>query len=186
MGSPEIAAFYADALVRSEHRNREWNKRNLLNVLEANKEKQVREVDASIALAKKYLALLDEPRIYAKPVPPRELVQSEECTEMKFVEPEVVNLLYGSTEKGSTYRYLKQRYKKSPEEKFNYRATTSCDYGWQQSKSRLPARDVNKGRCALLRDTFYRKNNLAPDPPHYSEPIGGEFSICSVYSCSSN
>lgn len=59
MGSPEISAFYADALVRSEQRIREWNQKNLLNVLEANKEKQVREIDASIALAKKYLAVPD-------------------------------------------------------------------------------------------------------------------------------
>ncbi|KAI8419860.1 hypothetical protein MSG28_008488 [Choristoneura fumiferana] len=68
-------------------------------------------------------------------------------------------------------------------EPYWYRVVTSWDYGWQQKASRVRARDFNFGRCALLRDTFYRKNNPAPDPPHVSQASGGEFSVCTQYSC---
>ncbi|XP_068620543.1 uncharacterized protein [Battus philenor] len=186
MAEARVQAFYADALAKSERRNRNWCYENLLNVLEAAKEKHAREIDASIVLAKNLLQILDEKRKYPDPVPPHDLISSDASTLMKPVEPEVSNILFGSTEKGAASRYLKERNKKSPEEKFNYRASSNWDYGWQQKDSRVPARDMNRGRCAILKDTFYRKNNLAPDPPHYSEPAGGEFSICSVYSCNAN
>ncbi|CAH2042616.1 unnamed protein product, partial [Iphiclides podalirius] len=176
-------AFYTDALGRSGRRNRNWYSENLLNVLEAAKEKQAREIDASIALAKDLLQILNSPRKKPELVPPHDLVPSEANCLMKPIEPEVLDLLYGSTEKGATFKYLNARNKKSPEEKFNYRVTTNLEYGWQHKQSRVPPRDFNRGRCAILRDTFYRKNNLAPDPPHYAQPAGGEFSICSVYSC---
>lgn len=74
----------------------------------------------------------------------------------------------------------------NPFYRFYFRIASNWDYGWQQKQCRLKPRDVNHGRCAILRDTFYRKNNLAPDPPHYSSPTGGEFSICSEYSCNAN
>lgn len=67
--------------------------------------------------------------------------------------------------------------------RFLYRVATSWDYGWQQKKAKQRARDVNFGRSFILRHTFYRKNNLAPDPPHYAQPAGGQVSICSEYAC---
>lgn len=70
--------------------------------------------------------------------------------------------------------------------RFLYRVATSWDYGWQQKQAIQLARDVNHGRCFVLRHTFYRKNNLAPDPPHYARPSGGQISICSEYSCNFN
>ncbi|CAK1584781.1 unnamed protein product [Parnassius mnemosyne] len=181
-----VEAFYLDAFERTKRRNRKWYKENMLKVLEAARENRAREVDASIALAKDLLQILNEPRKKPEPIPPHDLIPSEADSFMKPVEPEILNLLHGSTEKGATERYLKERNKKAPEDKFYYRATTNWEYGWQQKQSRMPARDTNLGRCAVLRDTLYRKNNLAPDPPHYAEPAGGEFSICSVYSCNFN
>lgn len=43
--------FYADATQKSKRRDRRWYQENLLKVLEAAKEKRVREIDTSIALA---------------------------------------------------------------------------------------------------------------------------------------
>lgn len=51
-------AFYTDALGRTERRIRNWYGENLINVLEAAKKKQAREIDASIALAKDLLKVL--------------------------------------------------------------------------------------------------------------------------------
>ncbi|XP_063830423.1 uncharacterized protein LOC135079744 [Ostrinia nubilalis] len=176
-------AYYADAMNKSNRRIMRWYQNNLMSVLQDAKDRQVREVDISIAIAQNLMKILDEK--VAKPieVPLRELIPSEKDDLMKPIEPEVEDLLYGSTEKGAGERYLKARNKKSPEDKYFFRIVTSWDYGWQQKQSRQRARDVNRGRCAILRDTFYRKNNLAPDPRHYSQPAGGEVSICSEYSC---
>jgi hypothetical protein len=60
---------------------------------------------------------LDEPVDKPVIVPLRELVQSEDDSLMKPIEPEVLHLLYGGTEKGATEKYLKIRNKKSPEDK---------------------------------------------------------------------
>ncbi|CAH0713165.1 unnamed protein product, partial [Brenthis ino] len=179
-------AFYADAWQKSKRRNRLWYQENLMPALLAAKERRVREIDASIALANELLEAYKEPLVKPKPVPLYELVPLEDDNLMKPIEPDVLNLLYGCTEKGAARQYLRARYKKAPEDKFYFRLTSNWDYGWQQKQSRLKARDVNRGRCAILRDTFYRKSNLAPDPPHYSSPAGGEFSICSEYSCNAN
>ncbi|KAJ0173977.1 hypothetical protein K1T71_010123 [Dendrolimus kikuchii] len=179
-------AFYADAENRSKRRNRLWYQENLLQVLRAAKEKQVREIDVSIAIAEKLMNKLNEPVDKPIVVPLRELIPAKDDSLMKPIEPEVLDLLYGSTEKGAAERYMKARNKKSPEDKYFFRISSNWDYGWQQKQSRIPARDVNRGRCAILRDTFYRKNNLAPDLPHYSQPAGGEVSICSEYSCNFN
>ncbi|XP_013193513.1 uncharacterized protein LOC106137258 [Amyelois transitella] len=176
--------FYADAENRSKRRIRRWYQENLMPALLANKERQVRDVDVSIALTQKMLAILDEPVAVPVVVPPHEIEsRGDDDSLMTPIEPEVLDLLYGCTEKGAAEQYLKARYKKAPEDKFYFRLATSWDYGWQQKQSRLRARDVNRGRCAILRDTFYRKNNLAPDPRHYAQPAGGEVSICSEYSC---
>ncbi|CAH0401427.1 unnamed protein product [Chilo suppressalis] len=176
-------AYYADAMNRSNRRIRQWYQNNLMGVLEDRKEQQAREVDASIALATELLRRYDEPVEKPVKVPLRELAPSKDDSLMKPIEPEVLHLLYGSTEKGAAHRYLTARNKKAPEDKYFFRVTTSWDYGWQQKQSRMRARDVNRGRCAILRDTFYRKNNLAPDPPHYAQPAGGQVSICSEYAC---
>ncbi|XP_047536004.1 uncharacterized protein LOC125070255 [Vanessa atalanta] len=179
-------AFYADAWQKSKRRDRVWYQENLMPALLAAKERRAREIDASIALAEELLRTFEEPVAKPQPVPTHDIIASEDDSLMKPIEPEILNLLYGCTEKGAAQQYLKARNKKSPEDKFYFRLTTNWDYGWQQKQSRLKPRDVNRGRCAILRDTFYRKSNLAPDPPHYSSPAGGEFSICSEYSCNAN
>lgn len=61
--------------------------------------------------------LLDTPAPKAIPVPLRQVEKSYEVNIMKPVEPEVLDLLNG-LESGATERYLHERYKKSPEEKF--------------------------------------------------------------------
>lgn len=48
-------AFLTDAASRSERRNRLWYQKNLVKVLQAAKEKQVREIDASIVLAEELM-----------------------------------------------------------------------------------------------------------------------------------
>ncbi|KAF9422314.1 hypothetical protein HW555_001904 [Spodoptera exigua] len=176
-------AFYSDAAKRSERRNRKWYMDNLLNVLQAAKENQVREIDASIVLAEELMRVLNEPLSPPPVVPLRNVVPTKIDAVMYPIEENVLDILRKSTEKGSATRYLKERYKKSPEEKFLYRVATSWDYGWQQKQAKVKARDVNFGRSFILKHTFYRKNNLTPDPPHYAQPSGGQTSICSEYSC---
>lgn len=51
-------------------------------------------------------------------VPLRELTLAEDDNLMRPIEPEILNLLYGSTEKGAAERYLIARNKKSPEDRF--------------------------------------------------------------------
>ncbi|CAG9563809.1 unnamed protein product [Danaus chrysippus] len=179
-------AFLADAWRRSRRRDRLWYQEKLMPALRAAKERQARDIDVSIALTEELLKAYNEPVPQSTTIPPHVLIPMEDDSLMKPIEPEVTNLFYGSTEKGAAEKYLKARYKKSPEDRFYFRLTSNWDYGWQQKQCRLKPRDVNHGRCAILRDTFYRKNNLAPDPRHYSSPAGGEFSICSEYSCSAN
>lgn len=48
-------AYYADAMNKSKRRIRKWYQDNLLAVLQAKKERQVREVDASIAIAEELM-----------------------------------------------------------------------------------------------------------------------------------
>ncbi|KAF9794829.1 hypothetical protein SFRURICE_015108 [Spodoptera frugiperda] len=179
-------AFFADAAKRSERRNRKWYMDNLLNVLQAAKENQQRDIDASIALAEELMRRLNAPQPPPAVVPLRRVIPTEIDAVMYPIEEEVLDILHKSTEKGSANRYLKERYKKAPEDKFLYRVATSWDYGWQQKQARLKARDVNFGRSLILKHTFYRRNNVAPDPPHYGEPSGGQTSICSEYSCNFN
>ncbi|KAJ8717417.1 hypothetical protein PYW08_005816 [Mythimna loreyi] len=175
--------FYADAMKKASRRNRLWYQTNLLRVLQAAKEKQAREIDVSIALAEELMKKYDEPVEKPVEVPMPKLKPTEENAVMKPIEKKVLKILHKAKEKGASERYLKERYKKSPEEKFLYRVVTSWDYGWQQKQAKQRARDVNFGRCYILKHTFYRKNNLAPDPPHYAQPAGGQVSICSEYSC---
>ncbi|XP_045777175.1 uncharacterized protein LOC123875408 [Maniola jurtina] len=179
-------AFYADAWKRTARRDRAWYQERLMPALLAAKEKQARDIDATIAVAQDLLRIYDEPVPKPTPVAPHDIEHRDDDSLMKPIEPEVLNLLYGCTEKGAAEQYLKARYKKAPEDKFFFRVTTSWDYGWQQKQSRLRARDVNRGRRAILRDTFYRKNNLAPDPRHYCNPAGGDISLCSEYTCDTN
>ncbi|CAH0696034.1 unnamed protein product [Spodoptera exigua] len=159
-------AFYSDAAKRSERRNRKWYMDNLLNVLQAAKENQVREIDASIVLAEELMRVLNEPLSPPPVVPLRNVVPTKIDAVMYPIEENVLDILRKSTEKG-----------------FLYRVATSWDYGWQQKQAKVKARDVNFGRSFILKHTFYRKNNLTPDPPHYAQPSGGQTSICSEYSC---
>ncbi|XP_026743971.1 uncharacterized protein LOC113505462 [Trichoplusia ni] len=179
-------AFLTDAASRSERRNRLWYQKNLVKVLQAAKEKQVREIDASIVLAEELMRRLNEPLDPPVEVVIPEVIPTNEDRVMKPIEQEVLDILHKGTEKGAGKTYLKARYKKPPEDRFLYRVATSWDYGWQQKQAIQLARDVNHGRCFVLRHTFYRKNNLAPDPPHYARPSGGQISICSEYSCNFN
>ncbi|KOB76318.1 Uncharacterized protein OBRU01_05998, partial [Operophtera brumata] len=121
--------------------------------------------------------LIDEPLPKPVVVPPHDVIPAEDDRMMMPVEPEVLDLLYKSTEKGAELN----DYISSP--RYVFRVSSSWDYGWQQKKSKIRARDVNFGRCALVKDTFYRKNNLAPDPIHYGSPAGAESGICSEYAC---
>ncbi|CAD0203013.1 unnamed protein product [Chrysodeixis includens] len=179
-------AFLADSAARSERRNRLWYQKNLLKVLQTEKEKQVREIDTSIALAEELMRILDEPLEPPVEVIIPEIIPTTEDSVMKPIEQNVLNILYKGTEKGAGKSYLRARYRKAPEDKFLYRVATSWDYGWQQKQAIQLARHVNFGRSFILRNTFYRKNNLAPDPPHYAQPSGGQVSICSEYSCNFN
>ncbi|VVC92771.1 unnamed protein product [Leptidea sinapis] len=155
-------AYCADSWKRSKRRDILWYREHLMPALLAAKENR----------------LYDEKVKAPTQVLPHEVEQSDDISLMKPVEPEVLDLLYGSTEKGAGEVYLKRR--------FHFRLQTSWDYGWRQKQSKMSARDVNHGRCAILRDTFYRKNNLAPDPGHYSQPAGAQFTVCSEYSCNFN
>lgn len=47
--------YFADAERKSKRRARQWYQNYILKVLQDKKEKQVREIDASISLAKKLL-----------------------------------------------------------------------------------------------------------------------------------
>lgn len=64
-----------------------------------------------------YHQIYEEPLENPTPVPAHEIECREDDSLMKPIEPEVMNLLYGATEKGATERYLKARYKKGPEDK---------------------------------------------------------------------
>ncbi|KAJ8718058.1 hypothetical protein PYW07_005988 [Mythimna separata] len=170
----------------ADRRNRLWYQKYLLRVLQAAKEKQAREIDVSIGLAEELMKKFDEPMAKPVEVPMPTLTPTEENAVMRPVEKKVLKILHKAKEKGASERYLKERYKKSPEDKFLYRVATSWDYGWQQKQAKQRARDVNFGRSLILKHTFYRKNNLAPDPSHYAQPAGGQVSICSEYTCTNN
>ncbi|XP_049877260.1 uncharacterized protein LOC126374613 [Pectinophora gossypiella] len=176
-------AFTVDALNRAARSNMRWYHNNLVRVLENAKEKHARDIDPQIVQAHQLIGILDEKVDLPVVVPLREVEHSQDDSLMKPIEKEVLDIFYKSTEKGGDTRYLHERVKKRPEDRFFFRIVSSWDYGWQQKQSRVPARDVNYGRCYLLRDTFYRKNNVGPDPPHYAQPSGGEVTICSEYAC---
>ncbi|KAJ2948363.1 hypothetical protein O0L34_g7600 [Tuta absoluta] len=178
--------FLKNVKERTTRTNMNWYHNNLLKVLNRAKENHARDMDGAIHLGKELVKILEEKRPLPIEVPLREVEPSQNDSLMKPIEPEVLKILTDSTEKGGDVAYLKQRNKKSPEEKFFYRVVSSWDYGWQQKLARVPPRSENHGRCGILRDTFYRKNNIGPDPIHYAQPAGGHFSICSEYSCINN
>ncbi|XP_041984775.1 uncharacterized protein LOC121737231 [Aricia agestis] len=175
----DIDFFFCDAWKRTDNRNMKWYQQNLIPTLQAAKNKGARDIDKSIELAEQLLKIYNEPMPTAVPPPPYDFQQCEDANFMKPVEADVLNLLYGSTEKFAAERYLNTRYKKSPEERFNFRLCSNWEYGWRQTRTTRE----HHGRCAIIRDTFYRRGNMAPDPLHYSHPMGGEIGVCSEYSC---
>lgn len=60
---------------------------------------------------------LDEPVKKPVEVPLRELTPAEDDSLMKPIAPEVLDLFYGSRDKGAAEKYFKARNKQAPEEK---------------------------------------------------------------------
>ncbi|KAG7301667.1 hypothetical protein JYU34_014641 [Plutella xylostella] len=174
--------FLAEVESRAERRNRQWYKEHLMRVLETAKENHARDIDTSIELGRKLIDVLNEKLPKPAVVPPRVVSVSETTSVMRPVEPEVLDIIYKSTTKGSGEEYLKERYKKSPEERFYDRQVTSWDYGWQHRLATI-ARDGSHGRRGVLRDTFYRRHGVAPDRVDAQRPATATAAVCSEYEC---
>ncbi|XP_030072746.1 protein SPMIP1 [Microcaecilia unicolor] len=79
--------------------------------------------------------------------------------DMKPVTPRTRSLLYSglSKEEEGRYKYLQERCKIKPEEKYVYPLTTNWMYGWQLGSMDPGQRSIYP-RCCLVRDTFFRRN----------------------------
>nr|XP_033814171.1 protein ATP6V1FNB [Geotrypetes seraphini] len=81
--------------------------------------------------------------------------------DMKPVTPCTRSLLYNgiSKEEEGRFKYLRERYKLKPEEKYVHPLTTSWSYGWQLGNMD-PTQHSIYSRYPILKDTFFRRNGV--------------------------
>ncbi|GBP27287.1 hypothetical protein EVAR_77301_1 [Eumeta japonica] len=122
--------------------------------------------------------VLNSPQPKSKLGPTTQIEPFKDDSLMKPIEPEVLDILYKCSDNLGSEKYLKARYRKKTEERYHLRLSTTWDYGWELKKSVVSPRDVNYGRCAVIKGSFYRTKNLAPDPWYYNEPTMGDPTFC--------
>ncbi|XP_042308808.1 protein ATP6V1FNB-like [Sceloporus undulatus] len=90
----------------------------------------------------------------------------EPLPEMRPPTAETVQLLYqGFSHEGKgRQHYLKERKRKSPEEKFYYPILSSWDYGWRLGDAVKDIRTPIYGKSRIVKDTFYFKNGIFYHP----------------------
>ncbi|KAI8419866.1 hypothetical protein MSG28_008493 [Choristoneura fumiferana] len=173
--------FGADVMQKAKRRQRKWCQENLLTVLEQAKDRQARDIEVSIELAKELLAIYAEKLPKPVEVPAHTPEPFVDDSMMRHMDPAVRAILHDSTEKGAAERYLRERNKKSPDEKLVIlvQGGDELDYGWQQKASRVRARDFNFGRCAYY-EIPSTEEQSPPDPPHVSQASVGILRLHSV------
>ncbi|XP_003217766.1 protein SPMIP1 [Anolis carolinensis] len=90
----------------------------------------------------------------------------EPLPEMRAPTPQTVQLLYqGFSHEGKgRQHYLKERTRKSPEEKFSYPLLSSWDYGWRLGDAVKDIRTPIYGKSRIVKDTFYINNGIFHHP----------------------
>jgi len=85
-------------------------------------------------------------------------------TEMRPASQDAKKILYkGFSRIGEgRYAYLEKRKLKKPEEKYEFPIISSWEYGWQLESKNTKAAPF--ARSKIVRDTFFRKNGILPDP----------------------
>ncbi|XP_018330097.1 uncharacterized protein LOC108740312 [Agrilus planipennis] len=89
---------------------------------------------------------------------------------MRPVNPEVKSLLYAGTEKNGRKNYLHERVKILPENKYYFQECVNWTYGWKMWNHGKENPMIRYGRCRIIEESFYRKNNVGRDPDWYREP----------------
>ncbi|XP_046580706.1 protein ATP6V1FNB-like [Haliotis rubra] len=87
--------------------------------------------------------------------------------EMRPVTPKTKSGLYdGFTKEGrGRYQYLEKRYKKIPEQKYDFPLLSSWEYGWRLGDV-IKKEEIKKpahGRTKIVADTFYTRNGISRD-----------------------
>jgi len=88
--------------------------------------------------------------------------------EMRPVSKDLKSKLYdGFTKEGKgRYQYLHDRYKASPEDKFQFPILNSWEYGWRLGDV-VKKEDIKKpqyGRTKIVADTFYTRTGIPQNP----------------------
>ncbi|KAF5299348.1 hypothetical protein FQA39_LY02521 [Lamprigera yunnana] len=117
-------------------------------------------------------------RLIEEVIPP-EIDPSAIYSTMKPIDPDIKKLLYAiGTEKDSRKKYLKERMKTIPEEKYYFTETTSFCYGWNMWHSSTKATPVRYGRSQVIKASFYRRGGVGRDPNWYQKPSTLNAIVC--------
>ncbi|CAG4935567.1 unnamed protein product [Colias eurytheme] len=89
---------------------------------------------------------------------------------MKPIENDVTKILYEAQPDGGRLQYLKQRARKTPDERYYFCETSNNTCGWKVKESLLDYSHSNR-RCYYYQDDSFSRSGPHPDPPHYVEPL---------------
>lgn len=125
-----------------------------------------------------YKELLHQERLLKKK--PDEVIPEYEGAEesiMKATDPKTREILYKG---GGRLKYLHERIKLKPEERYYFPEVTSFQYGWKMWKYSIENPIARYGKSKIVRTSFYRRRGTERDPDWYKEcskisksPCGG-------------
>ncbi|XP_037654912.1 protein ATP6V1FNB [Choloepus didactylus] len=89
-----------------------------------------------------------------------------EGLEMRVVPPGILQLLFqGISHEGQgRARYLRERKRQQPREKYRYPILSSWEYGWHVGDAVKDAKAPTYGRAKPITETFYIKSGIFPCP----------------------
>ncbi|XP_030741471.1 protein ATP6V1FNB [Echinops telfairi] len=86
--------------------------------------------------------------------------------EMRPASPSTLQLLFQgiSYDSQGRARYLQERYRQKPQEKFPYPLVSSWEYGWHIEETMKNTKTPTYGRCQPITKSFYLRNGVFPFP----------------------
>lgn len=97
---------------------------------------------------------------------------------MKPVDPAVARIFYTASNKDGRIRYLNERVKLIPENRYYFPEVSSWMYGWKMWNLSKTMPKTGFGRQHIIRDSFYRRRGVERDPEWYKEPTVLSPNIC--------
>lgn len=125
-----------------------------------------------------YKKLIQQDRLYKKK--PAEIIPDYDGAEESMMRPvdiKIKRILYKG---GGRVKYLNERVKLKPEERYYFPEVSSFVYGWKMWNYSMDNPIVRYGKSNIVKTSFYRRRGTERDPDWYKEcgkitksPCGG-------------